>query len=323
MPKPVWIGIDLGTQSVRVMAADEEGSVLAASSQPLNSSRRSGREHTQDPEEWWTAVCASCDEVMSSLPAGTNIEGLAIDATSGTIVLTDDRLRPASEALMYDDGRAEAEAREIQEAGEHLWADLGYRIQPSWAIAKLLWLCRHPGAASGRLRLTHQNDFIHQRMAGRSLPADSSHSLKSGYDLIGQRWPLEVFEKAGIPAELFPEVVSPESLIGAVSQTGAAQTGLPEGTHLIAGMTDGCAAQIAAGAVKTGSWNSVLGTTLVVFTIHWASFIRIALRKGNGCREARPAPGQASSPGTSSRMSCLSCKLPLRMPGPATLSSTH
>jgi len=44
----------------------------------------------------------------------------------------------------------------------------------------------------------------------------------------------------------------------------AAQTGIPPGTPIIAGMTDGCAAQIAAGALEVGSWNSVLGTTLVV-----------------------------------------------------------
>ena len=41
-------------------------------------------------------------------------------------------------------------------------------------------------------------------------------------------------------------------------------TGIPVGTPIIAGMTDGCAAQIAAGALEVGTWNSVLGTTLVL-----------------------------------------------------------
>ena len=41
-------------------------------------------------------------------------------------------------------------------------------------------------------------------------------------------------------------------------------TGIPAGTPIIAGMTDGCAAQIGAGALEVGSWNSVLGTTLVL-----------------------------------------------------------
>ena len=48
----------MGTQSVRAIAADDAGYVVARGSQPLVSSQRAGREHVQDPEEWWRAVCA-------------------------------------------------------------------------------------------------------------------------------------------------------------------------------------------------------------------------------------------------------------------------
>jgi len=49
-----------------------------------------------------------------------------------------------------------------------------------------------------------------------------------------------------------------------VDRRGADATGLPAGTPVIAGMTDGCAAQIGAGALEPGEWNSALGTTLVL-----------------------------------------------------------
>ena len=259
----VWIGIDVGTQSARAIAADYSGSVLATSVNSLQSSRRAGREHVQDPEEWWAAVCACCREVMATVPA-EDIQGIAIDATSGTILLTDEKLRPITEALMYDDGRAEGEAREVAEAGGALWDEFGYRIQPSWALPKLLWLWRNRVEDPTGLRLTHQNDFIQNRLAGQRIATDSSNSLKSGYDLVRQQWPHAVFAKLGLPEAIFPEVVRPGSLLGHVSQEAGEQTGLPAGLSILAGMTDGCAAQIAASGVQTGSWNSVLGTTLVV-----------------------------------------------------------
>ena len=68
----------------------------------------------------------------------------------------------------------------------------------------------------------------------------------------------------GVPPDLLPELVRSGTVIGAVSRAAAAATAIPPGTPVIAGMTDGCAAQLGAGALRPGCWNSVLGTTLVV-----------------------------------------------------------
>lgn len=267
-PDQTWIGIDTGTQSVRAMAVDDAGGVRGSAAFPLEShrseNRRSGAQHTQDPDAWWQAVCACCRELTQAVPP-ESMRGLAVDATSGTILITDDNLQPVTDALMYDDNRAAAEAQEVQTAGAKLWGELGYRIQPSWALPKLLWLWRQarPQASQGFV-LTHQNDYIHLRLAGRRLPADWSHSLKSGYDLVHKRWPSEVAAALGLPESLFPPVTSPGAVIGEVSRKAAAETGLPAGLPIIAGMTDGCAAQIASGAIQPGKWNSVLGTTLVL-----------------------------------------------------------
>jgi sugar (pentulose or hexulose) kinase len=70
-------------------------------------------------------------------------------------------------------------------------------------------------------------------------------------------------ESLGVPAGLLPGLVRSGAVIGSVCRAAALETGLPAGTPVIAGMTDGCAAQLGAGALRAGSWNSVLGTTLV------------------------------------------------------------
>ena len=67
---------------------------------------------------------------------------------------------------------------------------------------------------------------------------------------------------------------------------------------MIAGMTDGCAAQIAAGALEPGDWSSVLGTTLV---LKGCSQERIDDRAGGVYSHRSPdggwLPGGASSSG--------------------------
>jgi D-ribulokinase len=189
---------------------------------------------------------------------------LAVDGTSGTILLVDRSGKALTSGLMYDDSRAANEARFVNETGASTWASLGYRMQPSWALPKLLWLLRENRDSIPSGRLAHQADFINLRLSGREVPSDSSNSLKTGFDLIRETWPREVLHALGVPDHIMPSVVRSGTQIGTVCQEAGAMTGVPAGTPIIAGMTDGCAAQIAAGALEVGSWNSVLGTTLVL-----------------------------------------------------------
>ncbi|WP_188191699.1 FGGY-family carbohydrate kinase [Nonomuraea sp. SYSU D8015] len=252
----VWIGVDLGTQSVRAMAVAETGEVLGAAGRPLTS-RRDGPRHEQDPEEWWRALAAATREALRDVPA-SRIAGVAVAATSGTILLTDAAGRPLTPALMYDDRRADAER--VNEVGAAVWERLGYRrMQPNWALPKLLWLLRDAPAGA---RLAHQSDFVNRRLVGHEVATDLSNALKTGVDLIEERWPFEVLNL--LPPGVLPGVVRPGSKLGMVSAAASEQTGIPAGTPVIAGTTDGCAAQLGAGATRIGSWNSVLGTTLVL-----------------------------------------------------------
>ena len=178
----------------------------------------------------------------------------------------DDAGRALTRGLMYDDTRAVAEAGRANEGGGAVWAALGYhRMQAAWGLPKLLWLLRErrelvqPGT-----RLAHQADFITRRLAGTAVATDTSNALKTGCDLFAEDWPRAVFDALGIPPEILPPVVRSGARLGSVCADAAAATGLPEGAAIVAGMTDGCASQIGAGALKVGSWNSVLGTTLVL-----------------------------------------------------------
>ncbi|WP_201305004.1 FGGY-family carbohydrate kinase [Streptomyces sp. GS7] len=259
----IWLGLDLGTQSARCLAVDGTGQVLAGAARPLTS-RRVGKRHEQDAEEWWSALSAACREALEGIDA-TRVRGLAVDGTSGTVLLADAHGTPLTPGLMYDDGRAVDQAAAVNEAGGAVWRELGYRsMPPSWALPKLRWLLDHePGLADGT-RLLHQVDVITWKLAGRQLPSDASHALKTGYHLVEERWPHEVLDRLGVPETLLPDVVRPGTVLGTVCAEAADATGIPAGTAIVAGMTDGCAAQIGAGALTPGAWNAVLGTTLVL-----------------------------------------------------------
>jgi sugar (pentulose or hexulose) kinase len=259
-----WLGLDLGTQSVRAMVVSGSGETLAVGSHKLTS-RRDGPRHEQDPEEWWRAISTASRAALAALPAGLPIHGVAVDGTSGTILLVDGDFRPLTPGLMYDDTRAVKETERVNEAGAAVWSTLGYnRMQASWGLPKLLWLLAQDSGWIPGTRLAHQTDFINRRLVGGEVVTDTSNALKTGVDLINECWPREVFAALGVPDEILPAVVRAGTCLGVVNAEAAAQTSIPQHTPVFAGMTDGCAAQMASGALSVGSWNCVLGTTLVL-----------------------------------------------------------
>lgn len=263
VPDSIWVGIDIGTQSVRVMAVDDDGSILATGSSPLASTRLGGR-HEQDPNEWWDALGRASRQAMRDLAHKDRIRALCVCGTSGTVLMVNAHGDALTSGLMYDDARAAIEADKANAYGRALWQRLGYgAMQTVWGLPKWMWLAQHRDTGEPAFH-AQQADFITAKLAGRRTAADLSNALKSGCDTIDGIWDSTLMTALGLAADRLPELVRPGMPVGSVGADAADHTGLPEGVVIVAGMTDGCAAQLGAGATGTGDWNSVLGTTLVL-----------------------------------------------------------
>ena len=164
-----WLsGIDVGTQGVRASLVDTHGRALGSGAAPITSDHRDGRRHEQDPEQWWTALCGAVREALRNA-GDVQVTAVAIDATSGTVLVEHADGTPGGPALMYDDRRATEEVERVNVVGARVWERLGYqRMQPNWALPKLLWLLRAEArlARQGEIRLAPQSDFVNRRLVG-------------------------------------------------------------------------------------------------------------------------------------------------------------
>ena len=132
-------------------------------------------------------------------------------------------------------------------------------------MAADVWVGLDLGTQSVRaLAVTTDGTVAGSRLVGGPVATDLSNALKTGAHLIDETWPTDVVDALGVPADVLPPLVRPGTVIGHVSAAAAEETGLPAGTPVVAGATDGCAGQLGAGVLRPGSWNSVLGTTLVL-----------------------------------------------------------
>ncbi|MFA4030107.1 MAG: hypothetical protein GDYSWBUE_001517 [Candidatus Fervidibacterota bacterium] len=264
--KLLFVGVDVGTEGVRAIAADASGEIAGSVSVPHEQPKLHLRDgwFEQDANLWWEATKRALGLLCRQVDA-SDIVALSVTSTSGTFVPVDSSGNPLRNALMYSDMRAVEEANEVRQHAYKLEAKLGYRIQPSFALPKMLWLKRHePHVFERCAKLLHAADFIVSKLTGIVGVSDFSNALKTCFDIVEMRYPEWIESALGIPLEKLPKVVVPGDEVGFVSSDAAIETGLPRSAVVVAGATDGTAAFICSGARSIGEWNSNLGSTLVL-----------------------------------------------------------
>jgi len=242
------IGIDVGTSGVRAALVSASGIQLGFGSAPLAPGDR------RNPDSWWQAM----DSALMALKACADLSGvccIAVDGTSGTMLLLNDASQPMGQASFYNDPAPEAAVRAVAAAAP-AGSAAGGAASP---LAKLLAVQDVPGTA----RLAHQADWIASRLGAPLGISDENNALKTGYDPVRRCWPGWLGD-LGIRIALLPEVVEPGTPIGTIDPALAARFGLPGDAMIAAGTTDGCAAFLATGADRVGEAVTSLGSTLTL-----------------------------------------------------------
>jgi xylulokinase len=232
---PLFIGIDLGTSGLRLIALDENGNAVIQYSESWSIGGT-----TQEPQHWlaalerlWAAVAAQLEAVVA----------LAVTGTSGSVLAVDGDGRAVSPCWLYSDRSGAPEATRLG-------------IPASWGLGRWLWWrANAPEATTGRL--AHPTDFLIAALGAPPGITDHTTALKSGFDPGTGRWDRAL--AVGVPAEQLPSVVRPGTPIGRLGSRWG--SGAP--VLLVAGCTDGIAAQIAGGALTPGAVCTSLGSTLI------------------------------------------------------------
>jgi sugar (pentulose or hexulose) kinase len=242
------IGIDIGTSGARATLVDAGGALLGFGSASLAPGDR------RNPKSWWRAVESALAALKSSADLSA-VGCIAVDGTSGTIVLLNDAGQPMRQASLYNDAAPEEAVRAVAVAAPAGSAAVG----AASPLAKLLAMQSEPGTA----RLSHQADWIAAQLGAPFGISDENNALKTGYDPVRRCWP-GWLRDLGIRLPLLPEVVEPGTPIGTIYPAVAVRFGLPAHVVIAAGTTDGCAAYLATGADMVGEAVTSLGSTLTL-----------------------------------------------------------
>ena len=218
-------------------------------------------EHTtegiqQEPTLWWEALVATLDKLFTGIDT-QQVHRLLVDGTSSTLLLCTPDGQPLTAGLMYNDTRATAAAASIRQEAP---GDSGAQGAGS-SLAKLMYL--RDSTDNDNYLARHQADWLTGKLCGDYRYSDVNNVLKLGYDIPAAQWPAW-FQKLGIDLHTLPEVAPPGKPMGTLDARLASRWHCPPDVEIAAGTTDSTAGFIAAGAERTGSAVTALGSTLVI-----------------------------------------------------------
>lgn len=258
-----FLGIDVGTSSLKVIAVDEKGKIagLASSSYPIICKRNGYAE--QDPDAWWEALKEAASTVMLQIRDKVKrIQAIGFSGQMHGTVLLDREFRVIRPAIIHCDARTGKEAEEIREMlGEEAERILMNPISPGIMLPTLLWLKKNEEKSLERAAYALlPKDYLRFRITGEIGTDYSDASATLALDLREGVWADDILHKLGIPKEIFPPCKNSTQIAGSVTGGAARELGIEAGIPVVFGGGDQAMQSIGSGAVVKGQTTVNIGS---------------------------------------------------------------
>ena len=256
MQKPYLMGIDIGTSACKVAVFNREGAVIAAANgdYPVYYPQEGWVE--QNPEEWWIAVCDATRKIFDGGQVKPEeIAGVGIDGQSWSAIAIDKDGKVLTNNPIWMDTRAQSICDRLNEqiGADAIFQVAGNSLQPAYSTAKVLWYKENlPEIYDKIYKILQSNSYIAYCLTGAI-----THDLSQGYgmhcfDMRTCTWDYEMCDKLGIPRSFLPELVPSDKVVGTVHEKAAGESGLLEGTPVVAGGLDAACGTLGAGVIHPG-----------------------------------------------------------------------
>lgn len=267
------LGIDIGTTGARALVVDAtDGRVIASDTAEYRLSTPRPRWAEQDPVDWWggtvDAVRGALSRAAAVLDRDAEILGIGLSGQMHGAALLDEDGEVVTPALLWCDGRTEAECREITETigAERLIELTANPALVGFSAPKLLWVRKHLPEAWARVRkFLLPKDYIRYRLTGTYATEVSDASGTLLFDVANRTWSQEVLDALKLDPDLLPPVYESPEVSARVTPEAAALMGLKIGTPVVGGGGDQAAGAVGAGIVEPGLVSVTVGSSGVVF----------------------------------------------------------
>src|SRR3954451_15087400 len=265
----VVVGVDIGTTATKVIAYDASGAARASASTDYPLRQPEPGAAVQAPHEVAAAIRGGVRAVVRQLD-GVRVAGLSFSAAMHSLLGLDGGGNPLTPLITWADTRAAAQADRLRDEGRalELHQRTGTPVHPMSALVKLMWLRESdPELHARAARWVGIKEYVLAGWCGSDVVDHSVASATGMLALDTLDWDPEALDLAGVGQDRLPDPVPVTTVLRTLTKEAAADLGLPEGTPVVVGASDGPLANLGIGAVRPGQTACSIGTSAALRVI--------------------------------------------------------
>ncbi len=261
----MYLGLDIGTSSVKTVLFDRDQHLIAQASRPLTVTRPRPGWSEQDPASWWTAVEATIDAIAAQHSLA-DLRGIGLSGHMHGAVCLDESDRVLRPAILWNDGRAAAECAEIEASLPESRSIAGNIAMPGFTAPKIQWMRHHEPELFARIDMVLlPKDYVRLLLIGHHVSDMSDAAGTLWLDVAARDWSDDLLAATGLSRANMPRLVEGSAASGELRSDLAARWGIKGPVVVAGGAGDNAAAACGVGVVTPGSAFVSLGTSGVLF----------------------------------------------------------
>jgi len=260
----MFLGLDLGTSSLKALLIDGADHLVAQTSAPLAVSNPRPSWSEQDPHAWWDA----CLQAVLALPGDLRrqVRGIGLSGQMHGAVLLDAHDAVLRAAILWNDGRSAAECAELERREPRVRDITGNLPMAGFTATKLLWVHRHePEVFRATRTVLLPKDYLRLRLTGARVSDLSDASGTLWLDVARRDWSEALLSACGLQRGHMPSLVEGNEPSATLRGDIAQLLGMPSGVVVAGGAGDNAASAIGTGVIDAGQAFLSLGTSGVLF----------------------------------------------------------
>ncbi len=263
-----YLGVDLGTSSIKLVVMDEKGAIAATAGAEYGLSFPKPGWSEQDPADWVKGMKESFKKLAEKIDL-TKVKGISFGGQMHGLVILDENDKVLRPAILWNDGRTQKECDYLNKTvgREKISSYTANMALTGFTAPKILWVKENEPEIFKKIKkIMLPKDYLAYVLTGVHCTDYSDASGMLLLDVKNKKWSKEMMQLCDVREEQLAKLYESYEVVGTVKDDIAAELGLAKGVKVTAGAGDNAAGAIGTGTVKDGMTIVSLGTSGTVFT---------------------------------------------------------